>query len=355
MRMWRNSARSPATFSSARANCLLKEPLRRLPTSTATAGRCLLISISLSDSGDTHIVLTSRRSKGACLGPGLPGGSRGFDELQRHAIRLADRLHLRVFAVRPGQVGRQAVHVHVFGIPGIGVDFRCARQAKTGTQTCFDHVVLGNPVQGLRTLHRIREWLGAMVGDAEHAAGLEHLERGLEHRIQRGGTFIQPVVRVAERQHHVGRTRGGENGTGFATWPYTLGSAFSFCSNLLGPLPRGGEDASIKCPCAYRNGARISVNQPPPGASSITVMSGLMPKNSSVWIGCRYWSRALLARERQLPFTASCNMVAVSPCAIGPALLAAPAVPAITNAPMRTQPPNALQVFMVQPSGSERA
>jgi hypothetical protein len=55
--------------------------------------------------------------------------------------------------------------------------------------------------------------------------------------------------------------------------------------------------------------------------------------------------------------TASCNIVAVSPGAIGPALLAADAVPATTNAATRTQPPNALQVFaiMVQPSGSERA
>ncbi len=45
--------------------------------------------------------------------------------------------------------------------------------------------------------------------------------------------------------------------------------------------------------------------QPPPGASSTTVMPGLMPKNVSVSYGWRALSRSALAGVRALPAMAA--------------------------------------------------
>ena len=52
-----------------------------------------------------------------------------------------------------------------------------------------------------------------MVGDAEHAAGLEHGENGLEHRCLR--TVHDPVVHVAEGQHHIDRIRRAQHRCGW--------------------------------------------------------------------------------------------------------------------------------------------
>src|SRR5579885_106529 len=128
-----------------------------------------------------------------------------LDELQRHPVGFADGLHLRVLGIRSGKIGRQAMDVDVLGIVRVGIDLRRAGQPETIAQADLDHVVLGNAVQRLRALHRIRERFGTMIGKAQHTARFQHLVRGLEHRIQRRRTVVQPVVRVAEGQHHVGR------------------------------------------------------------------------------------------------------------------------------------------------------
>src|SRR6185312_14385353 len=203
MRMWRNSARSPTIFSSAWASRLLYEPLRTLPTNTAILG--LMVS-SLCCWRTAAGEKKDRRHApaGSCRAP----TSSRFDELQRHPIRFADRLHLRVLRIRPGQVRRQTMHVDVFRVLRIGIDFRSARQAEPGTQSRFDHVILGDAMQLSRAFLRSGERFGAMIGDAKYATGLEHLERRLEYRIQSRGTLVQPIVRVAESQHHVGRIVG---------------------------------------------------------------------------------------------------------------------------------------------------
>src|SRR5574337_1059048 len=93
---------------------------------------------------------------------------------------------------------------------------------------------------------------------------------------------------------------GGAKSITFSIWPNTAGLALILSANF-------GEPASIRWPWSARNGARISVYQPPAGSSSITVMSGLMPKNCRVWTGWRERSRALLAAERQAPSAAFCS------------------------------------------------
>src|SRR5580698_2797670 len=62
--------------------------------------------------------------------------------------------------------------------------------------------------------------------------------------------------------------------------------------------PFGSADVIASAPLSCRYGARIAVYQPPPGTSSTTCMSGLIPKNASVSAGWRYLSRARSASVR---------------------------------------------------------
>src|SRR6185312_13959812 len=68
--------------------------------------------------------------------------SSWLHEPQRHAVRLADRLHRRVFAGRAGEIGRQAMHVDVLGVLRVRVDLRYAAEAEAALETQRDQVVL---------------------------------------------------------------------------------------------------------------------------------------------------------------------------------------------------------------------
>lgn len=62
----------------------------------------------------------------------IPRTRLRLDQPQRHPVRVADGLHFRVLAVRPGEVERQAVDINVLRVLGVGVDPGTAIQAEAG-------------------------------------------------------------------------------------------------------------------------------------------------------------------------------------------------------------------------------
>src|SRR6185295_3667118 len=92
------------------------------------------------------------------------------------------------------------------------------------------------------------------------------------------------------------------------TLPYTSGCDANFCAKLArlavtnSLSGAAGSCAAYSLPCSASSGASTSVYQPPgPGHTSATVISGLMPKNSSVSSGWRQASRARFSAERCSP------------------------------------------------------
>ena len=95
-------------------------------------------------------------------------------------------------------------------------------------------------------------------------------------------------------------------------------STFSISPAFTMPCTRSVPIATCKLPDSARTGARIFVYQPPPGTSSKTLMSSFKPKNSSVWRGFRFASRAISALPLRSSAIAAFSFSAVSAATCAP-------------------------------------
>mmetsp|Transcript_61164 Transcript_61164/g.144495 ORF Transcript_61164/g.144495 Transcript_61164/m.144495 type:complete len:309 (-) Transcript_61164:4595-5521(-) len=155
----------------------------------------------------------------ACLSIGLqptavcianrPAGSSGLDELQGHAVALADGLVLGAVLVLE-RIGRRQCP-DAFGVVsavlGVGIDLAAPREFEASRFGKADHRGLVHIAAAGLGILRPRRWQAVFL-DAEHAAGLQRLEGRIKHGL--GAAAAHPVVHIAEGQHRIGAAGRGD-------------------------------------------------------------------------------------------------------------------------------------------------